>query len=397
MNTDHIHSENSPPHADVAVIGGGMVGSATALGLAQRGLNVVLVEQREPRAFDPLQPPDLRVSAINLASKETISGLGAWEPLESMRYHKYRHLKVWEDSGVCAFSAEDIGLPELGYFIENRLVQLAMFERSKKLSNLELLFGEVISSIDLNSTTRVRFDSGKELCCDWLIAADGVRSELRDTAGIRSCGWNYAQQVLGITVKMHSDVGDTTWQQFTPEGPMALLPMYDNHASLIWYNSAPEVARLKALDDAALHSAVVNAFPDSLQSFSIVGRASFPIQRMHANRYYRNNVLLIGDAAHCINPLAGQGVNLGFKDVSILLELVDRADPKTALDRQKVFAEYERRRRYDNLMMMSAMDGFYLTFSNRIWPLHQARTMGLSLANRVQPLKNQVLKYAVGC
>lgn len=381
---------------DVVVVGGGMVGSATALGVAQLGLKVALIEKHRPKQFKSSQKPDLRVSAISLASKNVLSSLGVWSELTKMRLHPYSGIEVWEDDGHCKFNAQQIRQSELGYFVENRLIQLAALKQLSKLDNALQFSGEAIESIGFVSPNTFVLDNGDEVECDWIIAADGAQSLTREQVGIKTQGWKYAQQVLAASVKMEGDVGDVSWQQFSPQGPMALLPMYDNFASLVWYNSAAEIARLKQLELPDLKQSIVEAFPDRLGDFSILDRASFPISRLHAERYWKDDVLLIGDAAHCINPLAGQGVNMGFKDLSILLDLLKSNSCDDVASRQDIFKMYQRRRRYDNLLMMSAMDLFYYTFSNNITPLKKLRNLGLSVANNIPPLKNQALRYAVG-
>ena len=384
--------------ADAVIIGGGMVGSATALGLALRGLNVVLLENRPPKPFEAQQPPDLRVSAINLRSQALLSELGVWDGIQAMRVHPYRKISVWETTGKCAFSADQLKLPELGYFVENRLIQLSVLEFVEQFPNCQIVYGQSVESIDWGTTQIVYLNSTTQVECDWVIAADGANSQTRALANIGTRGWQYQQQVLGVTVKMHNEVGDESWQQFIPSGPMALLPMYDNHASLIWYNSHSAIAELKALDNDALKHRIVESFPDNLGDFTVLAKASFPIQRCHAKHYFKNNCLLIGDAAHAINPLAGQGVNLGFKDLAVLLEMIDNNPQgvETEQGRKQIFKHYERKRRYDNLLMMSAMDAFYYTFSNSILPIKLLRNASLALANKGGPLKNLALQYAVG-
>ena len=196
---------------------------------------------------------------------------------------------------------------------------------------------------------------------------------------------------------MHNGPFDVSWQQFAATGPTAFLPLFDNKAVLIWYHHADKISQLKQLEMAQLKQEIQSAFPDDLADFNINAVASFPIQRLHATKYYDGIVMLIGDAAHCINPLAGQGVNLGFKDLNILLKLIEqKGEPRNYRQRQSLFRNYENKRRYDNLLMMSAMDGFYATFSNDIAPIKLIRNFGLGIAAQLTPLKRQVLKYAVG-
>lgn len=391
------NSLSTKTHYDIAIIGGGMVGSAAAVGLARRGFSVALVESYEPKAFVADQAADLRVSAINLASKELFEKLDVWNDIEAMRLHPYQRIAVWESGSRCEFDAADLNIPHLGYFIENRLIQLACLNQNHTLDNLDVFYDADLEIANTHSLCQLRLSNGIELQSDWLIAADGVNSKTRQHVGIGTQGWKYAQQVLAVGVKMNCGDFDTSWQQFTPSGPMAFLPMFDHHAALIWYNDSQEIERLKALNHAALKDVIQRSFPDDLGEFSIEQTASFPIQRLHAKRYHKHDVLLIGDAAHSINPLAGQGVNLGFKDLDVLLALIDKLGaPRSKSERRRLFRQYERKRRYDNLLMMSSMDGFYAIFSNNFLPLKLTRNIGLNLADKLSPLKRQVLKYAVG-
>ncbi len=384
-------------HYDIIIVGGGMVGCATAVGLAQEGLEVLLIEPKQPQPYDEKAPPDLRVSAINLASQRLLDSLHAWDILMQMRVHPYRQLSVWEDSGRCDFCADDVNQPLLGYFVENRLLQLALLERANHLDSLDICFNESVTQAAFSTPCNVTLSNGQALTCGWVIAADGANSPMRKQAGIATQGWSYAQDVLAITVKMAAGPHDITWQQFSPNGPMAFLPLHNHHAELIWYHNRERINMLKSLPTAELKNEIIQAFPKELGDFTIIKSASFPIQRLHAKHYFKNNLVLVGDAAHCINPLAGQGVNLGFKDIATLINLVkQQGNPHTHYHLRDLFQKYEKSRRYDNLLMMSAMDGLYAGFSNRISPLHAIRNCGLKMTNHLPIVKRKMLQYAAG-
>jgi 2-octaprenyl-3-methyl-6-methoxy-1,4-benzoquinol hydroxylase len=387
---------------DFCINGGGMVGAALALGLAQQQYNVVVIEPFLPKPFDENDGPDLRVSAISDASVTLLKALGAWPHVEAMRVKPYVGLSVWEDpQHRTDFTAGSIAVSQLGYFVENRLLQLGCLEALKHYDNVKVISGTRVDSISLGSSAHVQLADGSDVKAKWLIGADGANSQVRKAAGIGSTGWQYAQQAMGITIQTNKAVEAITWQQFTPSGPKAFLPMYDNYASLVWYNNTDELKRLKGLNNTQLEQEIINAFPEELtqndNGFTVVDKAIFPLTRSHAHHYVKGCCVILGDAAHTINPLAGQGVNLGFKDVEAFLTVTSKQTSlasehfKTALKQ-----DFEKPRRRDNAIMMTAMDGFYTLFSNRIAPIKWIRNQLLSTAQRIEPAKKEVLKYAIG-
>ena len=383
---------------DVCVIGGGMVGSAVALGLAKLGLQVTIVETNMPQPFRPEQPPDIRMSAFSMASVALLEQLGAWQHIQKMRVCPYRRLAVWERSDcMTEFDAADINASHLGFFVENRLVQLGIHKALEKQSLVTWLADSRVKRISRTDTTRVEFEDGSDLICKLVIGADGASSRVREIAQIGTTGWRYQQHALGIKIKTTEPSQDITWQQFTPTGPVAFLPMYGGYASLIWYHQGEQIKYLKSLSTDKLKAQIIAHFPSQLPDFEILETASFPLTRMHANCYVRDSIVLMGDAAHTINPLAGQGVNLGFKDVAEFIQQMDSClQTGGKINDEKGLKKYERARRGQNLLMMSAMDALYATFSNDFAPMKAIRNLGLKVADKTGVLKHQVMKYAMG-
>ncbi len=380
-----------------------MVGSACALGLAQLGLSVVMIERQQPQPFAPEQTPDLRVSAISLSSEQFFKSLGVWRYVEEMRSCPYRHLSVWENSASRTdFHSELLNRPHLGHIVENRIIQLALHQRFSAHPNLRCIFNDKIDSITLQGSANIYLESKDVIHAKVLIGADGLNSVVRQAANIGVQGWQYSQQALGINIKTKAPQQDITWQQFTPQGPLAFLPLFNGYASLVWYNHSNQIDYLKRLTKKQLKQELIKNFPKELVDFDVLDCASFPLTRMHANQYCKGNVVVIGDAAHSINPLAGQGVNLGFKDVQVLLAVFGKNLAKFdeskhgSNDNHVWIKEYEVSRRGDNLLMMSAMDSLYTSFGNNIMPLKLLRNLGLMLANHAGPLKKRALQYAVG-
>lgn len=383
---------------DVCVVGGGMIGSTVALGLAKQGLSVAIIERKMPIAFESTQAPDMRVSAISQASENLLKGLGAWQYIARMRACPYRRLAVWEEvQSRTEFNAADIHTTHLGHIVENRLIQLGLHQAITHHSNVTWFTDVSISQINQNQPAQIVLVDGTSIDAQLVVAADGANSWVRQSIGIGTQGWQYQQQALGISIKTHASQQDITWQQFSPTGPMAFLPLYDNFASLVWYNSAQSIDQFKQLNYSTLKQLLVEHFPSELVDFDILQVAAFELTRMHANQYYKDNVVLVGDAAHTINPLAGQGVNLGFKDVSALLTLFDQnnaIDWRTKLP--QMLSDYERKRRRENLLMMTTMDALYGVFSNTNPVLSKLRNAGLKIANNAGVLKHHVMKYAMG-
>lgn len=379
---------------DICVIGAGMVGASCACALAVLGLKVALVEPYLPTPFEPSQAPDLRVSALNRHSIDLLSQLGAMQNIQDMRYRTYKSLSVWESEfAKTTFSAQDIGEQQLGIFAENRIIQLAILDSIKQRFDKHIvIFNSKASSINY-ATGEVILDTDVHLMSKLIVGADGAKSQVRSAAEIGQTGWDYRQRANLILVQMHQAIADETWQQFTPSGPLALLPMHDAFACLVWYADSDISARIQAMQSGELKKAIVEAFPSSLGDFEICDRAGFALTRMHANEYFRGNAVLIGDAAHTINPLAGQGVNLGFKDVSALSAAVKEHGLD---DLSAALMAYQKQRKAQNLLMMSTMDALYATFSNDVGVLKLLRNLALGAAQKAGPIKNMALKYAMG-
>nr|WP_283102831.1 FAD-dependent oxidoreductase [Shewanella abyssi] len=393
--------KNKNSKYDAVVVGGGMVGAATAIGLAQLGLTVAVVEAFSPKAYESSQPLDLRVSAISAASETLLSRLGALEHLRTMRQVAYKGLETWEIEGcITRFHADQINTSHLGHIVENRLIQLSLWHRMAQLENITLFCPIKVSQLARlnNDVIDIILEDGQSFSTRLLVGADGANSYVRQWAKIGITGWDYSQSAMLINIETKIAEQDVTWQQFTPQGPRSLLPLPGNNASLVWYDDANRIAQLSQLNNTALKNQIDQHFPERLdRDFKVVNKASFKLTRRHAERYYCNNVVILGDAAHTINPLAGQGVNLGFKDVDALITTIEsHLQYDTGWWSAAVLKEYQECRYRDNQLMMTAMDIFYASFSNDILPLKLLRNSVLKLANIDSPIKKQVLKYAMG-
>ncbi len=384
---------------DIVIVGGGMVGAAVACALGGSHLRVAIIEKNIPETFENDQAHDLRVSALSIASKNILETIGAWQGVLNRRYCPFKRMRVFETSGDTEFCSDDVNYDELGFIVENRITQLALLDRLQQFENITLFAPIGIKKIDYSLTeTQLELDEGEQLTAKVLVAADGGQSRVRQSAGLGVTSWDYQQHAMVIYVETDYAQQDITWQRFVPSGPQAFLPLTGNYGSIVWYNSADEVRRLKSLSYSALMQELTDNFPACLGKLKqVLGTASFPLKRQHAQQYVKHGIALVGDAAHMINPLAGQGVNIGLLDAAALAEVLIEANKNGEnIAELKILKRYEHLRRNENLKMMTVMDIFYRTFSNKIAPVKFLRNLGLGLAERVHPVKNKIMKAAMG-
>ena len=394
-------------HFDCVVIGGGMVGAASALTLAQLGLQVALVERFTPENFSVEQPLDLRVSAISLASQNLLKQAGAWQQVEQWRACPYKRLGVWElDSAYTEFNADNIEQTHLGHIAENRLIQLALWQQISIMSNIHTFCPDSLVSLNQDNDKASLTLTNSTITAKLVIGADGAQSKVREMSAIGLTGWDYQQSAMLINVETSLRQQDITWQQFSPTGPVAFLPLpgespLGGYASLVWYHQRDEITRLASLSNSQLQQEVLNCFPKQLGDIKVLAKGAFSLTRRHANTYQHKRVLLLGDAAHIINPMAGQGVNLGFKDVIALQHVIaDAISNGETWHDVAVLSRYEQMRRKENLLMMSTMDALYASFSHPSPFIKVARNLALLAVNKVpflnSTVKSKALAYACG-
>lgn len=383
---------------DVLVVGGGMVGASMALALGQAGWQVALIEDQPVPNLPALDSPfDLRVSALSPTSMEFLVSLGVWPRIRQTRMAPYRRMRVWDEagSGDVTFDCADIGLPALGHIVENSLIQAALWAKIAEVDTITCLRDtRPVELVVDASSAQLTLNSGETVTGALVIGADGGQSWVRQTAGIEETSLDYhtGAQVFSVTTEYPQQ--DITWQRFTAQGPQAFLPLTGHHASLVWYDDLGAVKMRHAWSDTELLDHLHAEFPPELgRIVRIDQRGYFPIRRMHAQRYQSDRVVLVGDAAHTIHPLAGQGVNLGFYDAMALLDCLADSDD---LGARKPLQRYERLRRADNLMTQSGMDVFHYGFRVQNPALIQLRNLGLSAVAHIPPLRKRVSQAASG-
>ncbi|MCB1735405.1 MAG: UbiH/UbiF/VisC/COQ6 family ubiquinone biosynthesis hydroxylase [Gammaproteobacteria bacterium] len=386
---------------DVCIVGGGMIGAALGCALGDSGMRVAVLEAQLPDEIDADDPPDLRVSAITRASQNLFAAVGAWPGMVARRVSPYRHMTVWDarGEGQIEFDAADVGEDDLGYIIENRVVQLALLARLRGFENVELIAPCRLGHIDWHDAgARVELDDGRILDTRLVVGADGARSRVREMAGIGTQGWNYDQHGLVCAVRPEFSHRNTAWQRFLATGPLAFLPLSDGRCSIVWSTSPEEIERLQGLSDAEFSRALAEALDYRLGQVLEVGpRAAFPLRLMNAEEYVAPGLALVGDAAHNIHPLAGQGANLGFMDVAALAEVLNDAYlRKRNLGGLPTLRRYARWRKGEVLTMMAAMDGLKRLFGSGVSGVGNLRRLGLSITNSTILLKGILTRRAMG-
>jgi len=385
---------------EVIIIGGGIVGATTACALALEGVDVALVEARAPVSARP-QTRDPRLFAITRASERIFSSLGAWEAIAAEDVCAFTDMEVWDadGSGVMHFDCTELNESCLGYIIEPRIIHSALMSRLDALERITLFCPNRFEDIRISdSQAEVQLDDNNVLTAALVIAADGARSPVRAAMGIEAQRHDYRQSSLVALVKTADPHLETAWQRFLPGGPLAFLPMCDGWCSIVWTMPVSEIDRVLELDKPAFHAELASAFDSRLGEIVDSGeRQAYPLHRVHADHYVQSRLALVGDAAHAIHPLAGQGVNLGLLDAAAIAEVLATAikagkDPGALA----VLRRYERWRRSDALLMMSAMDGLNRLFSNADPTLGWARNLGLSLVGHFGPGRHLLMRHAMG-
>lgn len=398
-------------HFDVLIVGGGLAGLGMAAGLADLPIRVALIDAGSLEADWPepgvgVADYDPRVSAITQASRQWLEKLGAWERLSHSRVCSYTDMQVWdaEGTGEVHFEAKEVNADSLGHIVENRLIIAALSELVAEAANIHCFENSPVEHMSYAGGAAVlQLEDGKRLEADLLIAADGANSRVRQWADFKTREWDYGQQAIVTTVKMAKSHSFTAWQRFLPQGPLAFLPLaatdaVDRYCSIVWSADADYAKELMALDDAAFSDALARAFELRLGAVEAISRRfSFPLRQRHAVDYIKTGIALIGDAAHSIHPLAGQGINLGFKDAAALQDEIRRAlEHGTPLGSEALLGRYQRRRKGDNLGMMAAMEGFKRLFAQQALPVRWLRNTGMRWLNDIAPLKRQLIRRAMG-
>ena len=384
---------------DVVVVGAGVVGAATALGLARQGLRVALLEAHEPAAWSA-GLPDLKVYALAPDASRLLQDLGVWPAVRARRAHPYRRMRVWDAAGggeLC-FDADALGRTELGHIVEHGLLVDRLWDALSREPGIERHCPSRLLGIEQDADgIRAEHEHG-QLRARLLLGADGAASRVRDLSAIGTREHDYGQRGLVAYVATQRPHEDTAWQRFLPTGPLAFLPCEDGRCSIVWTLPESEAARLLAAEPANFNLELTRAFDARLGDVALASaRAAFPLRRRLADPMLQGRVALLGDAAHAVHPLAGQGVNLGLRDVADLLATTAAAQAAgRAFDAPQGLQRWARRRYSDNVMSAQAFERINQVFSNDAPAATLLRGPMLGLAGKVPPLTRMLWRRAAG-
>ena len=394
------HAPRRSPALDVAVVGGGMVGAAAALALARAGFATALLEARPPLPWNAAAEVDLRVVGLAPSSIALLDGLGVWTSIREARSGPYARMHVWDSESGAAidFDAADEGRDLLGHIVENNLVQWTLWQALEAAGVRRLCPAEVRGIETRGDRTVLELADGDSLGTRLVVAADGAASPLRDMVGIATRGRDYAQRAVVAHVTTERSHERTAWQRFLPSGPLAMLPLADGRSSIVWSLPEAEAQRVLALDDAAFRQELGVASDFRLgRILSSTKRAAFPLRLQLAETYQAERFVLLGDAAHAVHPLAGQGVNLGLRDVAELRDVLAAArDAGGDFAAAHVLRRYARRRRSADTLDARGFDALARIYAWQSPPLVAARGLGVHLLDKLAPLKRRLAEHAAG-
>ena len=384
---------------DAVIIGAGIVGATLAALLAKSGHRIAIVESYLPAEFSADAPFDLRVSAISRASQRALEAAGVWNGIQHRRAHAYEAMQVWDEggNGEIRFDAATSGEPDLGHIIENTVIQSSLIEQLKNMDAVQLFHpSKLVGLSAVDDLQCAELDTGDYLRAPLIVGADGPSSAVRQLAGLSVEVEDYGQKGLVCVVKTEYGHQDTAWQRFLPAGPLAFLPLDKGYSSIVWTLPADQADRYLRMADDEFRRALADAFEHKLGAVTESGpRAAFALKGSQASAYIASGIALVGDAAHTIHPLAGQGVNLGIKDAVALADSLVLIPPKR-WGSYKRLRRYERARKGDNVLTMRAMEGFKILFGHDTAVVKMARNVGLNGVNSLPWLKQQIMRHAMG-
>lgn len=395
----HPNTLNQNILCDITIVGGGMVGLTAAIGLAEHGFSVAVID-RAPKGDLTATSYDGRASALAFATCRMLEVLGIWKHMAPYA-QPINEIRVSDGPSLMHlhFDHRALGDGPLGNMVENRHTRLALFERIDEMDGITLLLGESIASISRNGeAAMLTLESGCTITSKLLLGADGRASIIRRDANIPVSTFEYDQHGIVCSIEHALPHHGIAHERFLPAGPFAILPLTENRASLVWTEKSHLVETIMALPDRSFTAEVQRRVGDFLGAVTpIGGRWAYPLTLQYADTYTDTRLAIIGDAAHGIHPIAGQGLNLGLRDVAALIEVLT-SSARVGLDvgSLQVLDTYSQWRHTDNAALIGVTDILNRLFSNDITPIKRARDIGLAAVNQIPPLKNFFMSHARG-
>lgn len=406
---------------DLIVIGGGIVGGVLAALMAESDFSIAVVDSNPSNklqdvektsstsasdnlATEEIDPNNIdpRVFAITRASEQIFKAARIWEEIQQSPMGHFREIQVWDANGTgnIHFDSQSLCEPTLGYIIENRIIQAAINNRLGKLNNVISHCPASLEQLEVKvDKAEVVLNNGTRTSAKLIVGADGANSRVRELANINSTTYDYQQTALVCTVKSQIAHHDTARQRFLSTGPLAFLPLSEPHTcSIVWSTTPEQAQELKEISDEEFRHSLEEAFESTLGRILQTGpRFTFPISRAHAKNYVKNRIALIGDAAHRVHPLAGQGANLGILDAATLAELLLLSGQQNNdIGKTSLLRKYERWRKGENLSVLMAMDGFKHAYGSSQNAIQKLRNMGMNVVNASPPIKRLIMLKAMG-
>ena len=382
---------------DVVIVGIGMVGLSSANLLAMQGKTIAIVDRDTPAEFKQDQEYEARVTAVSPGTKAIFEHVGAWQAMQNKRVAAFDAMTVWDEgsNAKISFLAKEIQQPNLGYIVENLVIQSSLYECLQAQSNASRYIPINIKQIITQpECIEVHLDNDEIIHAKLLIGADGVRSSVRNLAEISFVKKSYHQQGIIALIQPEHSHQNTAWQRFLSTGPLALLPLSNGQCSIVWTASDDYADELLKMNAQEFEQAITKASDFQLGKISLCSkRASFPLNSGHAEKIVQPRVALIGDAAHSLHPLAGQGANLGFTDAAVLADILNTTRD---FGSYKLLRKYERARAGETQIMQTAMDAFVKVFGSTSDSLVTARKFALNATDQIKPVKNFFMQHAMG-
>ncbi len=387
---------------DVALVGAGMVGLTLANLLSKQGKSIAIVDRSEVAVFKNDQDCQSRVTAVSPGSQAIFEYVGAWSAMQTKRVSPFQHMHVWDEEGNSNihFNANDLQRSNLGHIVENIVIQSSLHEVLQQQSNVEWLLPEHISKIiTYQDHAELELDSGTVISAKLIVGADGGRSTIRNLAEIAYIEKSYQQMGIVALVETERLHENTAWQRFLSTGPLALLPLNNGQCSIVWSVSEDYSDELMKLNEHEFADALTQASDMQLGNITLKSKCvAFPLVSGQADSMVQPRIALVGDAAHALHPLAGQGANLGFTDAAVLADVLEHSsiDRERDIGSLKVLRKYERARVGETQIMQSAMDAFVAAFGSSDSAMVTARNAALRTADSIQPVKKFFMKHAMG-